>query len=542
MAAFGALAVGPYDPASPREGPAGCPRRNAAVATPRLGHHGAFVRPRFIRYVLPTAGCAVFLLSVAVPTIALLARCALDGERPAGGFTLTGRQWGLLGRSVGLAALATVTSLVVSIPGAYVVGRLGRLSRRPLLVAILIAPLLFPPMVYVFGWQKLLPAAFSGGLQCVGVWALWAYPIPALLIGSGWSRFGRAIYETALLDAPPASAFARAVLPRLWPHVVLSALVLFILFLGEYGVPHACGMMIYATELLGWSMESRFPIDTLWPSWPVAVLILAACAIVRVVWGRCFAENDTGTADASARGASASLTLLAVVCVGVAAIVPTVALAADLESASVIGTAIRTYHGELLGSLAVTGSSGAIVVGMGVCVAAVRRLRRPVLLWTIAFGALPGALVGEAILSAYQNVPAIYNHWWIIILGFVARFGWIGVSAMMLALRAAPEELDWQARTDGADEAGVSLHIHAVLSWPTLLFGACLVAALSLSELPTSTLVRVPSLRLIAQTLMEKFHRFEDDMLISLSLCLVMATVPAAVLLAVVLRRVRSLR
>ena len=509
---------------------------------PRLGHHGAFVRPRFARYVLPAAGCTVFLLSVAAPTIALLTRCTLDGEHPAGGFTLTVRQWGLLGRSVGLAALATVISLVVSIPGAYVVGRLGRLSRRPLLAAILVAPLLFPPMVYVFGWQRVLPAALPGAVQCVGVWALWAYPIPALLIGTGWSRFGRAAYEIALLDASPASAFTRAVLPRLWPHIVLSALVLFVLFLGEYGVPHACGLLVYATELLGWSMESRFPIDTLWPSWPVGALIVAAWMVVRAAWGRCFAGDDTGAGDADVRGSSASLTFLAIACAGVAAIVPMVALAADLESVSVIGTAIRMYHGELLGSLAVAGSSGLVVVGMGIGVAAVRRLGHPVLLWTIAFGALPGALVGEAILSAYKSVPAIYDHWWIVVLGFVARFGWIGVSAMMLALHATPEELAWQARTDGAGEAGVTLRIHAVLSWPTLLFAACLVTALSLSELPTSTLVRVPTLGLIAQTLMEKFHRFEDGMLISLSLWLVMAAIPAAVLLMVVLGRVRSLR
>ncbi len=156
--------------------------------------------------------------------------------------------------------------------------------------------------------------------------------------------------------------------------------------------------------------------------------------------------------------------------------------------------------------------------------------------------ALPGALVGAAILSAYRSVPIIYDYWPVVVVGYVARFGWIGVLAMGLARRAVPEELVWQARTDGADETTVSVRIHAALCWPTLLFGACLAAALSLSELPTSYLLRVPSLGLIAHVLTDKFHRFEDGMLISLSLWLMLSAVPGVVLLGLVLRRQQLVR
>jgi len=497
------------------------------------------VKTRFLRHVPPVAGCTVFLLAVVVPTLALLLHCVQDGRRPVGGFALSVRQWGLLAKSVGLAVLGVVMATGISIPGAYVVGRLGRLSRHPLLTTMLVAPLLFPPMVYVFGWQRVLPVTFPQPVQCIAVWALWAYPIPALLIGMGWARVGRHTYNAALLDTSPASAFVRAALPMLWPHAALSSLILFVVFLGEYSVPHACGLMVYATELLGWATESAHPIDTLWPSLPPAVLILAAVIAVRRAWGRYVLAEDMDTQSPAVRGVSVRLTLLAAACFAVAAVVPVAALVADLRSAGEMERAVRTYGVELAESLVVAGVSGLIVMGMGVSLAVVRPLRRPVLLWAIAFGALPGALVGEAILAAYRSVPLIYEHWLLVVLGYTARFAWIGVVAVALVSRATPEEVTHQARTDGADETAVMLRIHAALSWPTLLFAASLAAAMSLSEVATSWLVRVPSLRLIAHILMEKFHRPEGGMLSALSLWLVLSAVPAAVLLAVVLRRQR---
>jgi hypothetical protein len=52
-----------------------------------------------------------------------------------------------------------------------------------------------------------------------------------------------------------------------------------------------------------------------------------------------------------------------------------------------------------------------------------------------------------------------------------------------------------------------------------------------------SSPVRVPGFSPIAQVIIEKFHRFEDGMLISLSFWLVAAALPGVVLLIVALRR-----
>ena len=150
--------------------------------------------------VLIAAGCAVFLLAYVWPTIALALGSLAQGQSPDGGFTFSWRQWGLLGRSSLLSAVAAVVCLFLSFPGVYWFGQGRPTSQKPLAAASLLVVLLCPPMVFAFGWERLLPHDFDPYLRCVTVWALWAWPIPAWVIGAGWSRGGRAVFEAALLS------------------------------------------------------------------------------------------------------------------------------------------------------------------------------------------------------------------------------------------------------------------------------------------------------------------------------------------------------
>jgi ABC-type Fe3+ transport system permease subunit len=152
---------------------------------------------------------------------------------------------------------------------------------------------------------------------------------------------------------------------------------------------------------------------------------------------------------------------------------------------------------------------------------------------------LPGALTGEALVTAFDHASLgwVYDRWPILSVSYVARFGWIGVLAARLVMeRTEPAILD-AARLDRADRATILWTIYAKAHASALLTAFFVVAALSLAEVAASSLVRVPSFNPVAQVLMEKFHRFEDGMLVSLSLWLVAATLPAVVLVAWASRR-----
>ncbi len=62
-------------------------------------------------------------------------------------------------------------------------------------------------------------------------------------------------------------------------------------------------------------------------------------------------------------------------------------------------------------------------------------------------------------------------------------------------------------------------------------------ASMAMADLAVVTLVEVPSLRMVATILVEKFHRFETGMLVSLSLWMAAAVAPGAILAWMALRR-----
>ena len=491
---------------------------------------------RAVTSVLIAACWAVFLLAFAWPTAALILDSAAQGQAPDGGFTFSWRQWGLLWRSGLLSVVAAFVCLVLSLPGAYWIGQGRRMSQQPLVAASLLAVMLCPPMVFAFGWERLLPHDFDPYLRCVAVWALWAWPIPAWVIGAGWSRGGRAVFEAALLSTSHVRAFIHVALPTLIPHIALSTLLLFVVFLSDYGVPHACGLTVYTTELLGWATSSSRLIDVVWPAILPTAVTLLVLVVVFQLWRRCD-RDEIGDAPLLDRQ-SPLLHLVVFSILIVSWLLPMGTLVVKLASTTVLTEAMRTYGGDLTCSLGVAILSGIVAVGMGVGIAAIRLPTVPVI-WAVIFGALPGALIGESLVAAY-NRPLfgwLYDHWAIVALGYVARFGWIGLAMGMLVIPHRKDDLSDQAQTEGASNADIIAHLFIPMNWAILCGGVAVIAALSVADVATSSLIRVPTFNPIAHVVIEKFHRFEDGMLISLSLCLVSVAIPPALLLAWALRR-----
>lgn len=484
----------------------------------------------------------LFVCSIAWPAVALVARCISDDRPPEGGFAFSSRQLALLWRSVWLSGAGTLACVIVSLPGAWVLASSRRLAHHPFVRAALTVLLLCPPMVYAFGWERIVPVGLSGYVRCIGIWALWASPIPAVLLSAGWARTGRDAHEAALLVMSSTRAFFRIALPLLQPYVALSALIVFLLLFGDYQVPHACGLLVFSTELLGWARASNHAMDTLWPALPSLAVTSLALTAMLLTCRHCLRDDTSFDRPTNLDTPSRALASVALAWVSVGWLLPVGALAITLTSLSAMVEAFKIYGVDVAWSLAISALAGLAAVGMGWGVAATPRLRWLALAATLLFGALPGALIGESLVIAYNRDALwwVYDHWPIVAMSYLARFGWIGVVIALAAVRQAAPGVVAQARVDGAPWSAIARHVHWPSSWPTLVCGACVVAALSLADVATSAMVRVPSFAPIAHVLMEKFHRFELDMLVSLSLWLVVAALPGALLAGLVLRRTQT--
>lgn len=511
---------------------------------------------RRLRNLLVVSGLIGYTLVIVIPAAGLLVRAGANWKLGADGVFLSSRQWGLLFKTMGLALSASVAAMVLSLPGAYAVGRVGRAGRAPLLAGLIVLPLMVPPMIYTFGWQRVWGGhwfrEWSPLLRCVWIWASWSWPIPAIILGSGWSRVGRDAYEAALLVTSGGSAFVRVVVPALGRHVLVSMVVLWVLLFGEYSVPHSNGVLVIASDLLDtarYSDMSQALVEVCRVSIPLVALMVGAIAVAGIWWPRSVIGGaEPGRMETA--GSSWLVTGVVLFIVGVTAVLPIGVISWRASLVADLGDAVATYGHELLGTAAVCVGVGMVATVIGVSVAAMGWFGRVVVFTTVAAGLVPGAVVGQAVLAAYQPVgwlyeigPLddlgwwVYNHWPIVVMGLAGRFAWIGVLAGWLAFKTVPRDLSDQACIDGADAltAGVSLQLRQ--QWPTLLCGMLLAGAMSMADIAVVSIVSVPSPNMVSMILMEKFHRFETGMLAALSLWLVAAVVPGAVLAFVALRR-----
>jgi len=474
------------------------------------------------------------------PTAAFLGTLALEAQTSDEMTSSFSRWLSLIGKSGWMALAATLATLVLAIPAAMIIARSNRAMSRPVFTTALFSIVLAPPMVYAFGWQRLISGLGGSSLACVAIWSLWAWPMAAVLLGWGWAHVSQSSFEVALLQTSRVRAFLHVGLPAMRHYVAMVACCCFVFFFNEYSVPHACGLIVYATELLGWATSTNGAAAVVWPALPsMGITLLAVCATLwlAVRWpGEKTEHHDTDISLTSCGGAKALMLIL--LCMSI--VIPVGALCVKLLSRAAMVEAWLTYDHDLLMSLMVAGTAGFVSVLMGWGVAnatqpgAMSYAIRGVFALSLLFGAAPGALVGETFIAAYNSGPLslVYDHWPIVMLGNVARFSWIAMLGGYLLARLADRDLRAQAGTDGADGLTLLAHLMVMMYWPIWLALGAVVAALSMAELPTTALLRVPGFTPIAHLIVEKFHRFEDGMLVSLSVWLMLSSLCAAAVIA----------
>jgi ABC-type spermidine/putrescine transport system permease subunit II len=377
------------------------------------------------------------------------------------------------------------------------------------------------------------------------VWATWLWPIAAFILAAGWSRVGKSAFEASILETRPLVAAFKTVIPAMRVFVVSGVVVTFSLFLGEYTVPHANGVSVVSTEALVLA-DSGDVLGILGVSLPVT-LVAAICAIA--VWrkrGKVSWVGADGRMRVGRQGATPwhGWGILALT-VGA----PLIPLFWRWTLFSEMVEAFRVYGVELATSAALCLGAGAVAVCIGIFVASLGRWASVAVIVVIMFGLVPGAVTGVGVLTAYRptgwvaGVPAlpsvmgwIYDSWGIVVLGLGGRYAWVALVCSFAAIRADGPTLDEQASVDGSGASarlGMKLRGH----WRVLAAGLWISTALSFSDVAVGSIVETPSTPMVGKILIEKYHRFETGMLVSLSLLCVLMTIPGALLIAWLMRR-----
>ncbi|MBI3240836.1 MAG: iron ABC transporter permease [Chloroflexi bacterium] len=171
--------------------------------------------------------------------------------------------WRVVGFTFWQATLSTIATLLVGLPGAYLVGR-HRFRGKSLLRALTAVPFVMPTLVVAAGFNALigergwinlglavlnLPALTLSGLAAIVLaHVFYNTTIVIRLVGDYWSHLDPRLSQAArTLGVSPLRAFATVTLPLLAPALFAAALLVFIFDFTSFGVVLVLGGPRFAT-------------------------------------------------------------------------------------------------------------------------------------------------------------------------------------------------------------------------------------------------------------------------------------------------------
>jgi putative spermidine/putrescine transport system permease protein len=193
-------------------------------------------------------------------------------------------------RTLGMAALVTVTDALLAFPIAYYMARIASPRTRGLLVIAVLMPLWAAYLVKVYAWRTILQGnglaewlATPLGLPAPGLdeiansWLVLSYlwlPYMIMPIYAGLERIPRSLLEASSdLGGRAGTTFRRVILPLSLPAVVAGSLFTFSLTMGDYITPDLVsdakfiGNVIYDNSSLG-----NLPLAAAYSLLPIVVM------------------------------------------------------------------------------------------------------------------------------------------------------------------------------------------------------------------------------------------------------------------------------
>jgi putative spermidine/putrescine transport system permease protein len=195
-------------------------------------------------------------------------------------------------RTVAMAAIVTVTDILLAFPIAYYMARMASPRVRGILVIAVLMPLWAAYLVKVYAWRTILqgngfleavlgPLGVEGpGLDEIGnSWLVLSYlwlPYMILPIFAGLERIPTSLLEaSADLGGRSGTTFRRVILPLVFPALVAGSIFTFSLTLGDYITPDLVsdakfiGNVIYDNSSLG-----NLPLAAAYSLLPIAIMTI----------------------------------------------------------------------------------------------------------------------------------------------------------------------------------------------------------------------------------------------------------------------------
>jgi len=203
--------------------------------------------------------------------------------------------------SLAIAGVSTLIALLIAYPLALAIAR-SDARRRPLLIALAVAPFWTSFLIRVYAWIAILkdegflnhalmavglidrPIAIFATNTAVVIGIVYSYlPFVVLPIYNSLEKQDATLREAAAdLGAGALATFLKVTLPLSLPGVLAGALLMFIPAVGEFVIPDLLGGS--DTIMIGRTMWNDFFENRDWPAASAGAIVLLALLVGPIVW------------------------------------------------------------------------------------------------------------------------------------------------------------------------------------------------------------------------------------------------------------------
>src|SRR5262245_14190536 len=195
----------------------------------------------------------------------------------------------IVGRTVLIAALVTLTDAIVAFPIAFYMAKVASRRTKAILVVAVLVPLWSSYLVKVLSWRNMLsggglidwvlePFGLGGpGLGTTAVWLVMSYlwlPYMILPIFAGLERIPDSLISASEdLGAKPFTTFRRVILPLSFPAVVAGSIFTFALTLGDYITPRLVSNNQFIGNVVFNNISNNLPFAAALALVPIVVMV-----------------------------------------------------------------------------------------------------------------------------------------------------------------------------------------------------------------------------------------------------------------------------
>ncbi len=383
----------------------------------------------------------------------------------------------LMGHSLLLSFLTAGFATVIGVPLGVLLGKSNLPFRRPLAVAFTL-PLLLPPFVSAVAWSSvfarngwfagalppaardLISSAYFGLPGCVWVLTAALMPLIMLLTMVYLRTVSPRLEDAARLVCGWPGVLRGITLPLIAPAILFASILVFLLTLGEVGVPAYLRYPVYASETLTqFAAFYDFAAATV-AAMPLLLVTLALLALQYPLHSRVL-ELSRNTFEAKTIEIDLGrwrrpLFLLLAAWAAITVLLPFTVLVLQASQGDILA-AFTQASDSMLRGIVFAFLGACLLTAMGFyCGYLVDRRSLP--FWravdglSLLFFTIPGTVIGIGLISLWNRpvTSLIYASPAIIILGYLAQYAILPIRTIAANLERIPVSLEQAARLSGA--------------------------------------------------------------------------------------------